>query len=36
MQVKAIINGALDAKEQGGDPHVKIMVPVVMESSEFA
>ena len=35
MQVKAIINGALDAAEAGAEPVVKIMVPVVENPKLF-
>ncbi len=36
MQVRAIIEAAIERKQRGGDPHVEIMIPLVVTEPELA
>jgi pyruvate,orthophosphate dikinase len=35
MQIRAVLEGACLAKQQGADPHPEVMVPITMHSSEL-
>ena len=35
MQISAILEGAMQAKQQGADPHPEIMVPLTMDAREL-
>ncbi len=36
MQAKAIIEAAIARKRAGGDPHVEIMIPLIVSEPELA
>ena len=36
MQVRAIIEAAVARKQAGGDPHVEIMIPLIVTEPELA